>query len=189
MENEKINEMVRTAKSNLKHRGELRDMRPYTGLLYSIVKYFRAGADINIFEIGVRRGISTRALLEGLRDRLEVSDTSKGNGKLYSVDITEREHVIKDKELKKKWEFIYADSTKLKWSKEIDILFIDGNHSYKYCKADYERYEPFVRKGGLILLHDLTHPRYGVKDFWKEIKYSKVILPLNLEGMGIVFKD
>jgi len=37
---------------------------------------------------------------------------------------------------------------------EIEVLFIDGDHSYEGAKADFERWSAFVRPGGHLLLHD-----------------------------------
>jgi len=43
--------------------------------------------------------------------------------------------------------------------KEIDFLFIDGDHTYEGCKKDFEMYSLLVRKGGIIAFHDITrHP-------------------------------
>ena len=176
----------------LKNRKLKNDMRPYVDILYNFARYHRAGENITIFEIGVRRGISTLAFLRGLDKRLETIPPDEGRGFLYSIDIDDRSDAIRTKSyqyLKKNWEFILGDSTKIVWDKEIDILFIDGNHTYEYCKADYEKYEPFVKEGGFIFLHDVLFPRYGVKDYWKEIKYSKIILPFNKSGLGIVYKN
>jgi predicted O-methyltransferase YrrM len=36
----------------------------------------------------------------------------------------------------------------------IEVLFIDGDHSYAGAKADFERWGPFVRPGGHVLFHD-----------------------------------
>jgi predicted O-methyltransferase YrrM len=36
----------------------------------------------------------------------------------------------------------------------LEVLFIDGDHSYEGAKADYERWSAFVRPGGHLLLHD-----------------------------------
>jgi predicted O-methyltransferase YrrM len=56
----------------------------------------------------------------------------------------------------------------------VDLLFIDGDHRYRGVKQDFAMYAPFVRNGGLVVLHDiLPHPRVpvcGVDRFWKEIK-------------------
>lgn len=41
--------------------------------------------------------------------------------------------------------------------KKIDFLFIDGDHSIKGCKEDYDLYSPKVVKGGYIAFHDY-HP-------------------------------
>ncbi len=37
----------------------------------------------------------------------------------------------------------------------VDVLFIDGDHTYDGCLADWRMYSPLVRPGGLILLHDI----------------------------------
>lgn len=39
--------------------------------------------------------------------------------------------------------------------KNIDLLFIDGDHTYKGTLNDYNTYNGKVRKGGLIIFHDI----------------------------------
>jgi len=36
----------------------------------------------------------------------------------------------------------------------LELLFIDGDHSYEGAKADFERWGAFVRPGGHLLFHD-----------------------------------
>ena len=36
----------------------------------------------------------------------------------------------------------------------LEVLFIDGDHSYEGAKADFERWQPFVRPNGHVLFHD-----------------------------------
>lgn len=42
-----------------------------------------------------------------------------------------------------------------KFSKQIDLLFIDGNHDYKSVLNDYLLGSPLVKRGGYIALHDV----------------------------------
>src|SRR3954453_5055561 len=39
-------------------------------------------------------------------------------------------------------------------SEEIELLFVDGDHSYEGAKADFDRWGAFVRPGGHLLFHD-----------------------------------
>lgn len=39
-------------------------------------------------------------------------------------------------------------------SEGLDLVFIDGNHSYEYVKEDLSLWAPKVRKGGIIAGHD-----------------------------------
>jgi len=59
---------------------------------------------------------------------------------------------------------IIADSLTLKWDMPLNAVFIDGDHSYRYVKSDFERYSPFVIQGGVVMFHDYTNV-YDVKSF------------------------
>jgi predicted O-methyltransferase YrrM len=57
----------------------------------------------------------------------------------------------------------------------IDLLFIDGDHSYEGCLADFAMYQPLVSADGLIVLHDIclfpdAWPGTGVGPAWQELK-------------------
>jgi len=58
--------------------------------------------------------------------------------------------------------------------RKLDFLFIDGDHTYKGVKRDFEMYSPLVREGGMIAFHDIVPGPAenvgGVPQFWKEIK-------------------
>jgi predicted O-methyltransferase YrrM len=55
----------------------------------------------------------------------------------------------------------------------LDVLHIDGDHSEKGARSDYEIYSPLVRAGGLIVMHDVTNPEpwaAGLRAYWNELK-------------------
>jgi len=56
----------------------------------------------------------------------------------------------------------------------LDLLFIDGDHSYEGVRQDYEMYSKLVRDGGLVAFQDVVrHPESSgcrVDRFWNELK-------------------
>jgi predicted O-methyltransferase YrrM len=50
--------------------------------------------------------------------------------------------------------FVNHASQAVQVAGEIDLLFIDGDHSYEGCVHDVMKYVPFVRPGGYFILHD-----------------------------------
>lgn len=67
-----------------------------------------------------------------------------------------------------------VDLKKVLAGAEIDLLMIDGDHTYEGVKQDYLMYAPLVREGGLVVFHDvLPHPGYPscqVDRLWDQIK-------------------
>lgn len=84
---------------------------------------------------------------------------------------------------------------------KLDILFIDGDHSYGAVRCDYELYHRFVKKGGWIAFHDIVpdyRTRYGIATesvtggvpiFWNEIKRKfrsfEIVEDYEQDGYGI----
>jgi len=104
----------------------------------------------------------------------------------------------------------YAPSTvqrieRLLNGKEVDLLFVDGDHSYAGVKSDYESYRHLVRSGRLIAFHVIVDDyltRFGsstsigyaegVPMFWRDLKNGKpdqhfweFIADPDQDGMGI----
>lgn len=78
--------------------------------------------------------------------------------------------------------------------RQIDFLFIDGDHSYGGIKEDFEVYKNFVKKGGVIVFHDVAPNGKeelvgGVPRFWREIKsnyqYNEFVSDISRDGYGI----
>jgi hypothetical protein len=53
----------------------------------------------------------------------------------------------------------------------VDLLHIDGLHTYEAARRDFEIWWPKVRPGGVLLLHDTTarHADFGVWKLWEEL--------------------
>jgi predicted O-methyltransferase YrrM len=103
-----------------------------------------------ILELGIREGKSTIALLKA---------AYQIGGEVYSVDINsclEARNVIEKHRLNDRWVFIPGDDLKVEWNKPLDYLFIDTSHEYKQTIKELEKYEPCVKIGVIITLHDIT---------------------------------
>lgn len=73
------------------------------------------------------------------------------------------------------------------WPK-IDLLFIDGNHTYTSSYGDYLHFRPFVRDGGLIVFDD-TRLDVDMVRAWQRIADPKIELPeLHYMGFGVAIK-
>jgi predicted O-methyltransferase YrrM len=61
----------------------------------------------------------------------------------------------------------------------IDLLIVDGDHTYGGTKSDFEMYSPLVGPGGLVAMHDITvFPHNSGQDFetgvfWDELAASR----------------
>jgi predicted O-methyltransferase YrrM len=80
---------------------------------------------------------------------------------------------------------------------QIDVLFIDGDHSYAGVRQDYEMYCSLVRPGGIIAFHDIVHTKFEdchVDVFWSELvqdvglQTSQIVgsTPARFGGIGVV---
>lgn len=70
------------------------------------------------------------------------------------------------------------------WNKQIQMVFIDAEHTYESVKSDFENWSPFVIYGGYIAIHDIEYINTkgelvdkfpGVTRFYKEIDKTKYV--------------
>jgi cephalosporin hydroxylase len=78
---------------------------------------------------------------------------------------------------------VYREVTRMLGTRQLDFLFVDGDHTYEGVKNDFRMYSPLVRKGGLMAFHDIvSHPPGSgceVSKFWNEVES-------NYNGLEIV---
>ena len=86
----------------------------------------------------------------------------------------------------------------------IDLLFIDGNHSYESVKMDFEIYAPLTKH--IIAIHDIAATvNSQVMKYWEELKQDGRFMAISLNhfngkpdkekgkfkdmGIGLIIKD
>lgn len=158
-----------------------------------------------VVELGVRYGISTIAWLYAL----------EGRGHLWSVDCSfpiagpEIDINLLDPQgplgVQRHWSFLlgYDDWDQVLDAlpqRDVDIVFIDTQHTYEQTRKELDLYYPRVRSGGRILLHDTAiettgnattpQPPYPVRTAMEEfcsehnIQYEN---RTNCFGLGTIF--
>lgn len=137
-----------------------------------------------IVELGTADGESTISLLSAARET---------GGMVYSFDIEpceEAKKLVHSYGLENFWCFTQGDDRKADWRKPIDHLYIDTSHYYEHTLYELEKFEPLVRNGGVITMHDSTvaDVSRAVKDHFKKRRDVKVLEYLNNNGLFIILK-
>lgn len=127
-----------------------------------------------IVEIGTALGGTARIFYEATKEKCV---------DIFSVDINTFERAKKN--LSDTTVNLITDSSVSfanKWhGKDIDLLFIDGDHSLMGIANDYAAWSKHVKKGGTIIFHDYDQPRRGgvahfaVRVFAETLKESKAL--------------
>ncbi len=73
----------------------------------------------------------------------------------------------------------------------IDLLHIDGEHTYEAVERDFRRWWPKVRPGGVVIMHDAAerHHDFGVWKFLEELRRELPVSEfVHSHGLGVVVK-
>ena len=149
-----------------------------------------------IVELGVDYGHSTFAL------------SSEGIGNVYGIDSFEGDNhagyrdtlkILKDTKkylldvnllLKDNIYLIkgYFDDVYETFRNDIDILHIDGLHTYEAVSNDFNKWVTKTHDNSIILFHDVISFKDSVGKFFNEIDYPKTFFT-HSAGLGIVSKN
>ncbi len=154
-----------------------------------------------IVELGTHYGTSFWSFCQAVKDQkleteLNAVDTWKGDehAGLYGEEVFETVKKIKDVHysalkinlIRKTFDEAVGDFE----NKSIDILHIDGLHTYEAVKNDFEKWLPKMKEDGIILFHDIVVDRsgFGVYKLWQGLKERyKTIEFQHSYGLGVLF--
>ena len=166
---------------------------------YDLVKNIRPET---LVELGSHRGHSTFSFAQAVKD-------NKLNTKIHAIDSWEgdkhagnygEEIFLGFKNLSNKFyknidiithKMLFDNAVKEFEDNSIDILHIDGLHTYEAVKHDFKTWLPKVKKDtGIIMFHDIAEKRkdFGVYRLWDELKrkYSNIEFQ-HSHGLGVIF--
>lgn len=134
-----------------------------------------------IFEFGTYKGVSTTqlALNVGENGRVFTLDLPEDHP-AYSLPIPRPEEreiaaegqkgILIPQDLRDRVTFLQSDSAtfdEIPYLGSIDLVFVDGAHSYEYVKSDTEKGWRMLRPGGVIAWHDCVASHRDVVRFIK----------------------
>jgi hypothetical protein len=156
---------------------------------------------ITMAELGVHNGVSYCAFCDAvkkysLRTRCFGIDTWKGDAQagFYDENVYEDLRGFHDQNYSEFSTLIRASfdhALKMVFADEaLDLLHIDGFHTYEAIDHDFESWIPKMSHKGIILMHDTAErqPGFGV---WKKIAELRNRYPVfeffHEHGLGVVF--
>ena len=146
----------------------------FQDLRHLLATYVRTTCAKTIVEIGTDVGDSAR-IFSGILQETQ--------GVLYTIDLQPPKGNWLTTWPIKNIFFLQGDFKSMVWGQVVDLVFIDGDHSYEGCLADLQKFGPWVRVGGYVLLHDTLHSEFGpgiMKAIWgwtTETRYPLVHYP------------
>ena len=136
--------------------------------------YMLAKESCSVLELGVRDGISTRALVWGL------ADSFWAEKRMLSVDNGDiKDTVFEAMKPFPFWEFKNIDDRHLELDgdDEFDIVFIDTSHGYEHTKVELQKFGKFANCW--IICHDYCTNTPGViravDEYCREHNYEKTV--------------
>lgn len=173
---------------------------PWSGHRRFAYDLVRNGRPEVVVELGTHYGVSFFAFCQAVKDgqiaaRLHAVDTWKGeeHSGLYGEEVIELvRRVIQshyadlDIGLHR---CLFDDALREFDDESIDLLHIDGFHSYEAVQHDFTTWLPKLAAGGVVLFHDVDPASgYGSADYWRELagKFPSLMFSHSF-GLGVLF--
>jgi len=132
-----------------------------------------------VVDLGVDHGFSTFAFAFANKGKIFGIDSFEGDPHA-GVRNTYDEVIDLHNSLMKEFEiadvqFIkgYFEDVAKTWNNSIDVLHIDGFHSYQAVKNDFETWEQFFNPNTIVLFHDIVSFKQTVGKYFNELEGFK----------------
>ena len=172
----------------------------HSNFAYDLIANFKPST---IVELGTFKGTSLFSFAQAVKDfdlntTVYAIDSWKGDEhsgfygeEIYQsvVEITRKFYAKQRIRLVRKYFDEAVDDFE---NESIDILHIDGLHTYDAVKNDFSKWFPKVKPTGIIIFHDILVADFGVWKLWEEIKnnykdrYNFIEFVHNY-GLGVMF--
>jgi len=145
------------------------------GKLDIIKEHILAINKINILELGVRKGNSTKMFLDVCE---------RNDGYLTSIDIEDCSKVVNNK----RWNFIHSSDSNFDYvnkfisNSKFDVLFIDSLHEPNHVRKVFYHYFNFLKLNGIIFLDDVVWLPY-TKNAVRDNDFVEIINRLTFEKL------
>ncbi len=157
-----------------------------------------------IVELGTHRGISFFSFCQAIKDgeldtELYAIDTWEGD---KHTGFNDAEDVFGGVEYNVAKYFVDLNINLIRKTfdeavdsfddKSIDVLHIDGLHTYEAVKHDFTLWLGKVRDDGIILFHDIHEKKedFGVYELWSELKEKYDTIEFyQAHGLGVLFLE
>jgi predicted O-methyltransferase YrrM len=168
--------------------------RGLASLGYEIIRHYRPAV---VVELGTYVGQSALAMGLALRNvgeggRIYAVDTWLGDeqngyyaGQVYQVFLDRVSKLGLDSVIVPLR--MTFDEARQNVPRAIDLLHIDGLHTWEAVTHDWETYVPLVRPGGLVMFHDVNTWYPDMRRFWRSMakRYEGYLIPYS-HGLGVI---
>lgn len=142
-----------------------------------------------VVDLGVDLGYSTFSFAEVGIGHVYGIDSFEGDAMIGARNTEEFVNRFKRENFIDNVTFIkgYFSEVAKTWDKKIDILHIDGLHTYEAVKEDFETWSKWVDPFGVVLFHD-TVAFPAVRNYVNSINWPKLNFTTSC-GLGVVTRN
>ena len=153
-----------------------------------------------LVELGTHVGNSYFSFCQAVRDesltsRCYAVDTWKGDNQAgfyrdEAYEMVNRHNESQYKSFSTLYRKTFDEALGQFQDRSVDVLHIDGLHTYEAVRHDFEAWLPKLAPGAIVLFHDIAvYARdFGVWKFWRELKnqYPRGLEFLHSAGLGVL---